>query len=162
MTAAPSQLREALSPLCMSSPRSSSLPSSSQLWAKATSSLNGVCRGDSTFQLLPYARYRRFRRCPDKVRLSAPRGDPGEVRREANNPACCARRAAPRHACRRTPLLRVNYAHAAAAAAIVFLIYYSNLPVPAEGRQLNRPTTWPCTGLQFILFHNNEFNDMNS
>ena len=35
-------------------------------------------------QLRLYARYRRFRRCPDKVRLGAARGDPGEVRREAN------------------------------------------------------------------------------
>ena len=63
------------------------LPSSSQLWAEATSSLNGVstvCSRDSTFQLLPYARYRRFRRCPDKVRLSAARGDPCEMLREAN------------------------------------------------------------------------------
>ena len=63
------------------------LPSSSQLWAEATSSLNGVstvCSRDSTFQLLPYARYRRFRRCPDKVRLSAARGDLCEMLREAN------------------------------------------------------------------------------
>ena len=71
------QLREAL---CMSSRRSSSSPSSSQLWAEATSSFNGVCSRDSTFQLLPYARYRRFRRSPDKVRLSAARVDPVEVR----------------------------------------------------------------------------------
>ena len=34
--------------------------------------------------MLPYARYRQFRRCPDKVRLGAARGDPGEVRREAH------------------------------------------------------------------------------
>ena len=43
----PSQLREVL---CMSSRRSSSSPSSSQQWAEVTSSLNGVCSRDSTFQ----------------------------------------------------------------------------------------------------------------
>ena len=81
MTAASSQLGEAL---CMLSPRSSSSPSSSQLWAEATSSLYGVCSRDSTFQLLPDARHRPYRRCSDKVRLSAARGDPGEVRREGH------------------------------------------------------------------------------
>ena len=59
----PSELRNVL---CMSSCRSFFLPSSSQMWAEATSSLNGVCSRDSTLQP-PCARYRRFRRCPDSV-----------------------------------------------------------------------------------------------
>ena len=99
----PSQLREVL---CMSSRRSSSSPSSSQQWAEVTSSLNGVCSRDSTFQP-PCARYRRFRCCPDSVSDTltgqavvppvasrscgaggtgpgAARGGPGEVLREAH------------------------------------------------------------------------------